>query len=157
MCKFYEKKRNSDWESPNYKGLVSWGGDIKAHLKGETNYSKSWGKHLLVPEHKMQMWSIESHCSGSYSKGLKQVQCWWLGFPCGSVVKNLPAKQEPLEMQVRSLGWKDLLVEDTETHSSILAWRIPWTEKPFGPQSIGSQKVGHHLVTKRQHYPLMIF
>ena len=56
------------------------------------------------------------------------------------MVKNLPAKQE---MQVRSLGWKDALQKKTATHSSILAWEIPWTEDPGGLQSMGSQRVGH--------------
>ena len=56
------------------------------------------------------------------------------------VVKNLPAMQET---QVRSLGWEDPLEKGTATHSSILAWRIPWTEEPGGLQSIGSQGVGH--------------
>ena len=48
-----------------------------------------------------------------------------LRFPSGSVVKNLLAKMQ--ETQVRSLGWEDLLEEGKATHSSILAWRIPWT------------------------------
>ena len=43
--------------------------------------------------------------------------------------------------QVRSLGWEDPLEEDTATHSSILVWRIPWTEEPGRLQSIGSQRV----------------
>ena len=43
----------------------------------------------------------------------------------------------------RSLGWEDPLEEGTATHSSILAWRIPWTEEPGGLGSIGSQRVGH--------------
>ena len=46
-------------------------------------------------------------------------------------------------MQVESLGWEDPLEEVMATHSSILAWRIPCTEKPGGLWSIGSQKVGH--------------
>ena len=45
-------------------------------------------------------------------------------------------------MQVRSLGWEDSLEEGTATHSSILAWRIPWTEEPGGLQSKGLQRVG---------------
>ena len=53
-----------------------------------------------------------------------------LGCPHGSVVKNLPAMQETQEMQVWSLGREDLLEEGMATHSSILAWRIPWTEEP---------------------------
>ena len=56
------------------------------------------------------------------------------------MVKNLPAMQET---QVRSLGQEDPLVEGTATHSSLLAWRIPWTEEPGGLQSMGSQRVGH--------------
>ena len=55
-------------------------------------------------------------------------------------VKNLPAI---LETWVRSLGWEDPLEKGMATHSSILAWRIPWTEEPGGLQSTGSQKVGH--------------
>ena len=45
-------------------------------------------------------------------------------------VKNLPIMQETQEMQVQSLGWEDSLKEEMATHSSILAWRIPWTEEP---------------------------
>ena len=63
-----------------------------------------------------------------------------MGFPSGSVVKNLPAKQEPQEMRVQSLGWEDPLEEGMATNSSILAWRIPWTEEPGRLQSMGSQK-----------------
>ena len=47
--------------------------------------------------------------------------------------KNLPAIQETQEMGVRSLGGKDPLEEEMATHSSILAWEIPWTEAPGGP------------------------
>ena len=64
-----------------------------------------------------------------------------MGFLGGSVIKNLPAMQE---MQVGSLGRDDPLERGMATHSSILAWRIPWTEEPGGLQSIGSQGVGHN-------------
>ena len=57
------------------------------------------------------------------------------GLPGGSVVKNPPAMQE---MQVPSLGREDPLEEEMATHSSILAWRIPWTEEPGRLQSTGS-------------------
>ena len=63
-----------------------------------------------------------------------------MGFPGGSVVKNLPAVQETW---VQSLGWEDPLEKEMATHSSILAWEIPWTEEPGGLQSMGSQKVRH--------------
>ena len=56
------------------------------------------------------------------------------------MVKNLPAVQET---QVWSLGWEDPLEDGMATHSSILAWRIPWTEQPDGLQSMGLQRVGH--------------
>ena len=56
------------------------------------------------------------------------------------MVKNLPVM---LETQVQSLGWEDPLQKGMATHSSILAWRIPWTEEPGGLQSMGSQRVGH--------------
>ena len=52
-------------------------------------------------------------------------------------VKNLPAMQET---QVQSLGWEDPLEKEMTTHSSILAWRIPWTEEPGGLQSVGVAK-----------------
>ena len=56
-------------------------------------------------------------------------------------VKNSPARQEAW---VRSLHQKDSLEKETVTHSSILAWRIPWTEEPGGLQSMGLQRVGHN-------------
>ena len=55
-------------------------------------------------------------------------------------VKNLPAVRET---QVRSLGWEDPLEKGMATHSSILAWRIPWIEKPGGVQFVGLQTVRH--------------
>ena len=66
-----------------------------------------------------------------------------MGFHGGSAVKNPPAVQEPQEMWVQSLGQEDPLEEGMETHSSILAWRIPWTEEPSRLQSMGSQRAGH--------------
>ena len=61
-----------------------------------------------------------------------------MGFPGSSVVKNSPATQETW---VGSLAWEDTLEEDMETHSSILAWSIPWTEEPGGLWSTGPKKV----------------
>ena len=67
-----------------------------------------------------------------------------MGFPSGSVVKTLPAMQELQEARVQSLDWEDPLEEDIATHSSILAWEIPWTEEPGRLQSMGSQRVEHN-------------
>ena len=65
--------------------------------------------------------------------------CW--GFPGGSAVKNLPAMQETQETWVRSLGQEDPLEEGMATHSSILAWKIPWTEAPGGLQSMSHKEL----------------
>ena len=66
------------------------------------------------------------------------VLCWQRSKPVvAHWVKNLPAMQET---QVQFLGWEDPLEEGTATHSSILAWRIPWTKEPGRLQSKGSQK-----------------
>ena len=62
-------------------------------------------------------------------------------FPIAQMVKNLPAVQET---QVRSLGQEDPLEKEMATHSSILAWRIPWTEEPGGLQSMSLRRVGHN-------------
>ena len=60
------------------------------------------------------------------------------------MVRHLPAMQETW---VRSLGWEDPLEKGMATHSSILAWKIPWTEESGRLQSMGSQRVGHDWVT----------
>ena len=62
--------------------------------------------------------------------------------------KNSPAKQETQETQVRSLGQKDTLKKAGTTHSSILAWKIPWTEESGRPESTGLQRVGGDLATE---------
>ena len=62
------------------------------------------------------------------------------------LVKNLPTVQETW---VRSLGWEDSLEKGMATHSSILAWEIPWTEEPGGPQYLESQRVRHDLAAKQ--------
>ena len=59
-------------------------------------------------------------------------------------LKNLPAMQGT---QPQSLGWEDPLKQEMVTHSSIIAWRIPWTKEPSRLQSMGLQRVGHNQVT----------
>ena len=63
-----------------------------------------------------------------------------MGFPGGSVVKNLSAVHEMQETWVQSLDWEDPLGKEMATHSNILAWEIPWTEEPEGLQSMGWQE-----------------
>ena len=60
------------------------------------------------------------------------------GFLSSSMVQNQPVMQEMQETEVQSLGQVDPLEEGMTTYSSILGWRIPWTEKPSGLQSMGS-------------------
>ena len=74
----------------------------------------------------------------SYLMGFLLKKKKWLFV--AQTVKNLPAMQET---QVRSLGQEDLLEKGKATHSSMSAWRIPWTEEPGGLQSMGSQRVRH--------------
>ena len=62
-----------------------------------------------------------------------------MDFPIAQMVKNLPAMQKT---RVRSLGWEDPL--EKASHSSILAWRIPWIEEPGGLESVGLQRVRHN-------------
>ena len=62
-------------------------------------------------------------------------------------LKHLPVMRETW---VRSLGWEDPLEKEMATHSSILAWRIPWTEEPGGLQSTGLQRVGHDWAPNKE-------
>ena len=62
-------------------------------------------------------------------------------------MKDPPTVQETW---VQSLGREDPLEEEMATHSSTLAWKIPWTEEPGGLQSMGSQRVGHDLATEQK-------
>ena len=65
-----------------------------------------------------------------------------MGFSGGLVVKSL---QPVKETRVQSQGWEDPLEQEVATRSSILVWKIPWTEEPGGLQSMVSQRVGHSL------------
>ena len=70
-----------------------------------------------------------------------------LAFPGGSAVKNPPAMQEA---KVQTLGQEDSLQKEMATHSSIIAWEIPWTEKLGGLQSMGSQKSNNNNIAGLQ-------
>ena len=71
-------------------------------------------------------------------------QRWW---------KHMPTVQET---QVWSLGWEDPLEKEMATHSSILAWKIPWTEEPGRLQSMGLQRVGHDWATLLLRSPIRL-
>ena len=82
----------------------------------------------------LYLWHIYMHCIVSMT---------WVSL-AAQAVKNLPAMWET---QVWSLGWENPLEKGMALHSSTPAWRIPWTEKPGGLQSMGSQRVGHDWAT----------
>ena len=90
-------------------------------------YSAMKKNEVLICATQMTLENImlsELFCSFEISRKNRSI-----GFPGGSVVKNLPLMQET---QAQSLGWEDPPEEEMETQSSILAWRIPWTEDPGG-------------------------
>ena len=79
-----------------------------------------------------------------------------LGFSGGSVVKNPYAMPETQEMRVGSLGREDPLEKGMTNHSSVLAWKVLWTEKPGGLQSIGLQRIRHNRTNRAQtHYKIL--
>ena len=72
------------------------------------------------------------------------------GYPGGSAVKESSCNAgDAQEIQIRFLGQEDSLEKEMATHSSMPAWKIPWTEEPSGRQSIGSQRIRHGLATKQ--------
>ena len=86
-----------------------------------------------------EMWmDLEIIVTGEVSQ--KKILYNIAAFLVVQMVKNLPAMQETW---IRSLGQEDLLKKGMATHSSILTWRIPWTEEPGGLQSVESQGIGH--------------
>ena len=67
----------------------------------------------------------------------------WCRIRVGSFPGDSKSPPAMRETRVQSLGWEDPLEKEMATYSSILAWRIPWTEDPGGLQSMGSKRVGH--------------
>ena len=95
-----------------------------------------------MTEEKQSTDIINAGCFYSFDYVFRSVEAKWYYSKClvAQLVKNLPATQE---MCVRFFGQKDSLEKGIVTHSSILAWRIPWTEEPGGLQSMASQRVRH--------------
>ena len=111
------------------------------------NMSKLWeivkdggAGHAAIHGCKELEWLATEQQLQSFKENCLQTR----GFPRSSVGKNLPAMQET---GVQFLGREDPLEKEMGTHSSILAWRIPWAEEPGGLQSMGSQ-AGHNLAAK---------
>ena len=125
------------------------------HYLIESSKKTLWGPlHFLVIPMRLREVKQSAQCH-TPGKWLKKNYSWNLFslnsvylipsvFPVAHMVKNLPAMQETW---VWSLGQEDLLEKGMATHSSILAWRIPWTEEPGELQSVGSQRVRHDWAT----------
>ena len=99
--------------------------------------------------HPLKKWISDIHRPWThYTKWKKpatkgHVLCDFIYMKASLVAQRLKRLPAMWETRVRSLGWEDPLEKDMATHSSILAWRIPWTEEPGRLQSTGSQRVGH--------------
>ena len=122
-----------------------------------TPWGKAWGKFLVsqeAPRYKQGGNNSKLPlCQGSNFTfwcflALSLLKRDWSS-PDDSVIKNPPAKQETQNTQVWSLHQEGPLEKEMATYSSMLAWEIPWMEKPGGLQSMGSQKAGHNLATKQ--------
>ena len=115
-------------------------------VKGKCNGSIHWSLSPVTVSSKfLDVCVILAASSSSWNSNISR----WVSFTLGLLwwltwVKNLPAMQET---QVRSLGQEDPLEKEMVTHSSILAWEIPWTEEPGRGKSMGLQRVRHNWVT----------
>ena len=122
------------------RGLVTWKKTYQRKIYGWELREWSW-EGRVPPENIFcpRCWGAGAQVAGKmkWQPAMGDSLVAWL-------VKNLPAVQETW---VQSLGWEDPLEKQMATHSSILAWKISWTEKPGGLQSMGSQRVEHDWAT----------
>ena len=114
-------------------------------------YSCNQSSHIHAPSSQMTflLSPRKDHCS---PRELLRDQ-YWVPLVAQSV-KNLPAM---LETRVQSLSWEDPLEKEMTTHSSILAWRIPWTEELGRLQSTGSRRVGHDWASNTFIFSTIIY
>ena len=118
----HEIHRDKYLYTENYKTLLR---EIKENQNNRRNVLFYGNKRLNI----VKIWSIQKRIGPSL---------------VAQSVKNLPAAQET---RVQSVSCEDPLEKEMATHSSILAWKISWTEEPGGLQCMGSQRVGHDWVT----------
>ena len=125
--------------------IGNWTTSVKTSKYHALSWS-SWYQTIILRDFFL---AINCTCFGIYWYSLST----WLfrtsgGFLMAQWVKNLPEMQETQETWVQYLYWEDPLEEEMATHSSILAWRIPWTEDSGGLQSMGLQRAGHDWATE---------
>ena len=106
------------------------------HTAGQTAFQKLM--EYFVPWFDNGNWTSEFWFNAS---GFCQI--WTLNLPAKVMAQRLKRLPGMRETWVQSLGWEDPLEKEMATHSSTLAWRIPWREEPCRLQSMGSQRVGH--------------
>ena len=115
-------------------GSQSFGASASASVFSVNTVNKYW-----------QIGTCRDHCQWLNNKGICHLPLWRLRASLvAQRLKHVPPMQETW---VRSLGQEDPLEKEMVTHSSILAWRIPWMEEPGRLQSMGSQRVRHDWVT----------
>ena len=122
---------------------------IEAESRSVVAWACMWDWGLNVNRHKRTFWGNKNVLQLDYGDGYKTIDLPkpsnFNGLPLvAQTVKNLIAMWETW---VWSLVWKDPLEKEMATHSSILAWRIPWTEEPGGLQPMGSKRVGDDWAT----------
>ena len=122
-------------------GWVRWQSSITEEMPALTKYmnlnKRNWVKKLTC-KNNANFVKFKTRLNQATGKIIKKASLVAQRF------KRLPAVWET---QVQSLGWEDPLEKEMTTHSSILAWRIPWREEPGRLQSTGSQRAGHNWVT----------
>ena len=132
------------------------------NLKKKKRFRKSLFIRIRLYKNYLFSWHITalqccaSFCSKTVWISCKHTYIW--GFPGGASGKGATCQRRRHESWVYTLSWEDPLEEGMVTHSSILAWRIPWTEGPGGLQSLGSQRVGHDWSNSAltHTYPLLL-
>ena len=130
-------------------------------LGWEDSLEEGMGTHSSIPAWRIRCTEDPGELQ---SMGLQRVRHNWVtkhtvpqtpGFPGSSVRRTRPLMQETQERHVRPLIWEEALEKETGTHSSLLAWAIPWTEEPGGLQPMESQRVWHNLATKQQQQKII--
>ena len=131
--------------------MARGGSNTNTLISGIPLILKRWAEEQIwLDEKKKDLFLYRDFYGNIHSFHLCSVLQWpiflgVLGFPVAQTIKNLPAMQKT---QVQFLGREDPLEKGMATHSSILAWRIPWTEEPCRLQSMGSQRVRHNWATE---------
>ena len=122
----------SDWLDLNHTPILG----LVSHLQTMQNQNRGESCSSLEDEERVNAGEHDSVSSRGYIWMIRVHKCSRL---MAQLVYNLPAVRET---SIRSLGWEDPLEKGMATHSSILAWRIPWTEEPGVLRSMGWQRVG---------------